>query len=181
MKCLRFPAALAAIVMGSVMVAAANAEQVESPIYKAWASFKVGSNKTLGGTMSRGGFNMQMEMKEALVEVTSDHVTVEVISSVDAMGNHHDSPPRRQEYPAKIYKPKDWREIGKEDVQAMGRTFHCVVYEGISAAPGRGGQVNESNGKIWTAKEVPGGVVQMRVNSSGGADITFVLKDYQAK
>src|SRR5579863_3043392 len=39
MKRVRFPAALVALVIGSVMVAAANAEQVDDPIYKAWASY----------------------------------------------------------------------------------------------------------------------------------------------
>ena len=187
----------AALLTGSVSFVA-RAEQIDSPRYQAWSKFKVGSSHTLSGQMNAGAMQIQTEMTEKLVEVTDDHVTVETTTTTNVMGQNHTSPPRQRTIPAKE-DIKDAKQVGTEDVQAMGKTFSCKVWEltDIGAPPaGRPGPVggnangNErhASGKIWASSDVPGGVVKMEFQGHSGppgqgSDITmtYLLKSYEVK
>jgi hypothetical protein len=186
----------AALLTGGVSFVA-RAEQIDSPRYQAWAKFKVGSSHTLSGEMNAGGMQIQTEMTEKLVEVTDDHVAVETTTTTNVMGQSHTSPPRQRTIPAKE-DIKDAKEVGTEDVQAMGKTFSCKVWEladvGAPPAgrPGPGGpspdNQRKSSAKIWASPDVPGGMVKMEFQSHSGApgqgpdmNMTYLLKSYEVK
>lgn len=166
----------------TVSVSLCSAEQVENPLYRSWASFKTGSSRTLGGTVSMaGGFNVESEIASTLKDVSKDRVLIEDTTSITMNGQRRPGGTHTQNIASQIDKPQDWHEVGQEEVKAMGRTFKCTVYDGKASAPSRGGQEHQAEAKIWASKEVPGGIVQMKVTGANGADVTYVLKDYQAK
>jgi hypothetical protein len=182
--------------LGGGMSIVARGEQVDSPRYQAWAKFKVGSSHTLQGEADAGGMTIHSEMTETLAEVTDDHVTVETTNTTNVMGRDHTTPPRRRTIPAKE-DIKDAKQVGTEDVQAMGKTFSCKVWEvteaPTGAAPGQpganAGDQRHGSAKIWASPDVPGGVVKMEVKGHTGGPkeqgqdvtLTYLLKSYEAK
>jgi hypothetical protein len=193
-RTLSFVSAFALVIGGATV--GARAEQIDSPRYQAWSKFKVGSSHTLSGEMNAGGMQIQSEMTQKLVEVADDHVAIETTNTTNVMGRDHTTPPRREIIPAKE-DIKDAKEIGTEDVQAMGKTFTCKVWEvtDMPAAPaGRPGakpddQQRHSSAKIWSSTDVPGGLVKMEMKSHAGGPqgqgpdltMTYLLKSYEAK
>ena len=159
------------------------ADPVENPIYKLWSGFKVGSSRTMTGTMSMRGMSMDMELKDTLVELAADHATIESASATIMQGQRHEAPAHKQTFKARDEKKEEWREVGKEDVKAMGRTFHCRVFEGKLPVPAQGGAPSggDITSKSWISDEVPGGAVQMKISLPQGQEITYLLKDFQVK
>lgn len=165
---------------------AARAEQIDNPIYKLWSNFKPGASRTMTGSITMRGFSIDTELKDTLVEVTADHVVVETVSANTMNGRRSEMPAHKQTHAAKSDKKEDWREIGKEDVKAMDRTFHCRVIEGKAPMPATPGATpnapaGDITTKAWIADEVPGGAVQMKISLPQGQEVTYILKSFQAK
>src|SRR4051812_32423765 len=117
-------------------------EMVDDPRYKAWAKFAPGSTSTLAGQMTAQGMQMQMEMKSTLADVKPEAVKVDQELTITVMGNVQQPPKRTQTINAKAPKA-DVVEKGEQDVEAMGKTFHCKVIEvkrmPMGGGPGMGG------------------------------------------
>lgn len=181
------------VVMGAALVlnavGVARGEDVPDPRYKVWAKYKVGSSSSYTGSMNGGTMPMQMQMTMTLQELTDDHATLEVSTTMTVMGQPHTST-RTQQIPA--HGPAmDVKVIGEEDVQAIGKTFKCKVIERASDvptasaaghAPGAGGT---ATAKVWESSDVPGGMVKLEVNHTSpngqAGGLSFVLSAVDIK
>jgi hypothetical protein len=134
--------------------------------------------------MDATNMKVELELKQTLVELTDDHAIVEQVVTTSVGGQAHAGEPRRATIQAKSDKT-DWKEVGNEDVKAVDKTFACKVIEGTRSVLMRGGQMAEDKGKFWVSSDVPGGVVQMKLNSKGpggqARDMTYLLKSFEAK
>jgi hypothetical protein len=171
----------AAVVMVILGLAAtvAQADTAKNQVIKHWEKFKPGSSATLAATITAGNFSVQMEKKDALIEVTSDKVTIETTVSTNMGGQQRSNPPTRQTVGI-TSNQGDWTEVGHEKIEAAGKTFDCTVVEGKSMAPSRGGPPTEGNAKMWISDEVPGGIVQLKVNGAGH-EIIYKLSAFEVK
>jgi len=188
---MQYSSRLAAVAFVAILVLGAvspsRADQIDNPRYKAWASFKKGSSRTLDATIQAGPVQVQTSMQSTLTDVTDDMVTVQTQSTSTYAGQTRQSPPHNQTIAAKVDQ-KDIKDDGEESIDAMGKTFKCKVYEASAAAAGASnsaiGQV-----KFWTSDDVPGGIVKMAVNvptpGPGGqgttTTITYLLSAYEVK
>jgi len=170
--CLVAPALAGIMVLGAAPPLRGG--QVDNPEYKAWASFKVGSSRTLTGVHTGGFSSTKVSYPSTLVKVTADQVTL-----------HGGGP-----VPAKLDQ-KDIKYVGEESVNVMGKTFKCKVYEMAKKTwnAASGGQ-KSSQGKLWISDEVPGGVVKSenQLTEPGPSEglqyhrtETFLLSAYEAK
>lgn len=166
-----------ALVMGVGLARAEEpAPMVDNPQYQAWARYEVGSSETLEGNIDGGnGQKMSMLSTHTLKEKSGDQVTIEITVTMEVMGQKHSSPPQQQVIHAKSEK-QDVDEVGKEEVSAAGRSFHCTVYEAHSPNP----KADDAKAKIWVSDEVPGGVVKMEATTPHGS-ITSLLKSFEIK
>jgi hypothetical protein len=160
----------------------ARADQVDNPLYKAWASYKVESNKTLSATLTVGaGIEVKNQITATLKAVADDHVTVEIVSSSTVNGQSHQGPPRSENYPAKI-DDKSLQDGGSDTVAAMGKTFNCKV---LTVAGTAAGTVTARNAKVWVSDGVPGGVVKIEASGArpGGppTTMTWIITAFETK
>ena len=175
MRTFRVIAFVAALLLSASLIHAAEQETVENPAYKVWTKFGIGSSQTSTGEMQAGPNKLTTETKRTLAEKADDHITLDIASSVDVLGQHHDEPAHQVKIPAKAEK-KDVQDLGTEDVTAAGKTFKCHVYE----AKGFFTKNPEAKVKVWVNEEVPGGLVKMEASSPRGS-LTMLLKSYEAK
>jgi hypothetical protein len=149
-----------------------RADQVDNPIYQAWAKFNIGSNETLDGTVSGQGFNMTFEYQYVLSEKADDHVTLMITTTMSVMGQQHTNS-RSQTIAAKVDSIKA-QQIGEDKVDAAGKTWDCKVWNIPDMA-------NQSTTvKVWAADALPGGIVKMDATTPRG-NVEFLLKSYEAK
>jgi hypothetical protein len=166
----------------SLALSVARADQIDNPLYKAWSSYKVGSNKTLSSTMTVGpGIEVKMDLIVTLKTVADDHVTVETVSSSTVNGQSHQAPPRSADYPVKI-DDKSLTDVGSDTVSAMGKKFDCKV---LSLKSGAAGVASTGSAKVWLSDDVPGGVVQIQATATRPAGqtatITWTITAFEAK
>jgi len=176
------PLFIALMIAALISASIAHAQEVDNPVYQAWAKFKVGSSTTLTGTMNAGPMTIEAQLTQTLVERNDAEVVIEAVTVTTFAGQEHKGPPQRQTIRAKAPR-EDWKEIGDEDVQAAGQTFKCKVIESKRAVPSRGGQTTETVAKVWVSPKVPGGTVQMKFHGGAGPnqEITYLLKSFDAK
>jgi hypothetical protein len=183
----------AALALVAVLVLAGasplRADQIDNPRYKAWASFKKGSSRTLDATIQAGPVQVQTSMQSTLTDVTDDMITVQTQSTSTYAGQTRQSPPHDQTIAAKVDE-KELKDDGEESVDAMGKTFKCKVYEASAASMGAAnGAKAQGQVKFWTSEGVPGGIVKMTINvpTPGAGEqgstttITYLLSAYEAK
>jgi len=179
-------AAWATVLGLALMARSASAEQIDNPRYQVWSSFKVGSNSTMTGSMDMGQFKMQLERKQTLTEVADDHVTIEIQTTTNMMGQARPGKPRKETITAKVEK-SDVKDLGEETVEAMGKSFKCKVLEFTTEQPaGPGGQMVKADTKVYVTKDVPGGQVKMMsdvINPQNQQHIlmTYLLKSFESK
>jgi hypothetical protein len=156
------------------------AEQVDNPLYAAWAKFKPGSTASVKHTMHMEGNGMNMdqtfETTTKLVEVTSEKVTVESSTTMAGTTSTHS-----QDIAAKIDSTdkKAPKQIGQESATAAGKSYSCKVYDLQLEQNG-----TLVNAKAWIADEVPGGLVKMQSHiTQGQMKITdeAVLSSFEVK
>jgi hypothetical protein len=176
-------AASAVAAMLFVMAASprtARADQVDNPLYAAWAKFKPGSTATIKHAMHMegGGMNMDrtFETTSKLVEVTPEKATLNATTTAGGRTTVH-----KQELASKMDSadknlPK---QIGQETITVDGKSYSCTIYDL---------EINEhgsvAHAKAWVASEVPGGVVKMESHvTQGEMKVTdqATLSHYEAK
>ncbi len=178
--------------LGLAAAAPARAEDVDSPQYGAWAKFKPESSSTLAADIKMGaGNSFHIETTMTLKSVTAQQVEVEATGKVNIMGQDRTTPPQTRTIPAKETK-QDRKDLGEQDVQAMGKTFKCKVYEitgggasGLAPSPrgpAAGGANPNAKATLYVNDDVPGGVVKMDVSSGpGGQAMSFTLTAMDVK
>ena len=192
----RFLPALAALTCLALATArAADADDlVPNPRYKGWADFKPGATVThkestrfpAGSPQGKyypEGFD-ERDITYKLVSVSPDRAVVETVVLDYELLSRVEAAPTRIIYPAKVKRAnvEGARERlkvkeGKEDVEALGKTYKCEWYE-TTRTTADGEVVTR---KRWIAPEVPGGIVkEVTVTKKGDQVIaettTTVLK-----
>ena len=162
-------------------------DMVDNHKYQAWAKFKPGSSSTISADIDKAGNKIHLDMTRKLVSLDDDKVVIEVASTVTFMGHDHAAPTRQETYPAKIDKEKvDIKKTGDKEIDAMGKTFKCTVYEATGdpdAPTGRGAVMNPDNMKAtaYISDDVPGGLVRLDGKGQDGKDMTLVLTAMETK
>jgi hypothetical protein len=175
----RMTTAAAVLVILGLAAAVCQADTAKNPLVRNWAKFKKGSSATLAATISAGNFSVQMEKTDKLVDVTGDKITIETTVSTNVGGQQRSNPPTTHTIDSNIEKG-DWTEVGHEKIEAAGKTFDCTVVEGKSTAPTRGGAPSDAKARMWYSDDVPGGMVQMKVNANGH-EIVYKLTAFEVK
>jgi hypothetical protein len=182
-----------------VVCASTRAEMIDSPQYKAWAKFKVGTKVTYQNQIAAGQMAMSQTSVQTIKEITPDKVVLDISSKMDMGGMSRDLPARTQDVPAKVdqkdeYLPADFsgsvKEAGTETIEVGGKKYECKVYEfkgEQTAQPGARGPTGAggaATGKFWRNEEVPGGLVKMTMQTSAQgmqADITLTMTSVEEK
>ncbi|HEX4055669.1 MAG TPA: hypothetical protein VHX86_15500 [Tepidisphaeraceae bacterium] len=186
MRYLRRSTAWAVIFVVMTAVPSLFAQQVDNPDYLAWAKFKVGSSRTLSGTVLAGGLKIEVQTTYTLREVTADHVVVESRTTTDFGPGPRVGRPVRQIEDAKV-EGQEVKDLGEENVQALGRWFKCEVYQMKDDTVDGKERPWGGKAKVWVCADVPGGVVRWDVNpqntkaSEQDAMIVYGLSGYVVK
>jgi hypothetical protein len=174
-------------------VQAADDEMVTNPFYKYWATGKKGSTvttveKTAFPGPEKNAYPDGVDEKvitSTLLEVTPEHVVVQVVVIEREFLDTIESAPTKKTYPAKVKKanllgglhgvePK----VGEEPLEVLGKKLTCTTFSGTEKKEG-----TEVDHKIWASDKVPGGIVKhTRVLKQDGkvvADTTIAVKSYK--
>jgi hypothetical protein len=160
----------------------------DNPNYQVWARFKPGSSSTVTADIRDGDGNMHIETTRTLVSVTDDEVVIKTVSKLRRKGKETTQQPISQTIKAKTDKD-EIKETGDKDMDAMGKTFKCRVWDstGPKAAekpkPGEHKTIEPGAMKatIYVSGDVPGGVVRLDGVGPNGENVTFVLTKFEAK
>jgi hypothetical protein len=169
-------------------------EQVENPIYKAWASHKPGTTVVTKMTVNFAGNPNESTVTQKLVSVAPDKVVVERTTEGGFGGGG--GQPIQQEIPAKIAKsqegvlpagfgrggrgarggagaaatppaPTDMK-TGTDKVTIAGKTYEATTREYGMTMPGRGGgEGTKTQVKAWYSNDVPGGLLKSETKGTG--------------
>jgi hypothetical protein len=168
-------------------ISARAGDMVDNHKYQVWAKFKPGSSSTIATDMEKGTAKFHLEMTRTLISIDSDNAVVETVSKVTVMGQEHAAPARRETIPVKIDKEKDSiKETGDKDIDAMGKTFKCKVFEATGdpdapAAHGPAANPDTMKATVYISEDVPGGLVRLDSNGQDGKAITFILTAMESK
>src|SRR5258707_15091988 len=105
-------------------VTAASAEEIDNPLFSAWAKYGVGTRVTLESKMADG---MTMSSVRILKEKADDHVLIEVTATLEKGGKKEPSRPVPVTIPAKVDKTKV-QELEKEKLKVADKTYDCTIY-----------------------------------------------------
>ena len=154
------------------------APMVDNPQYLMWAKFKPGSSCTLTADVASPMGKVHREVTQTLKAVTADTVTLEVVDTMTMVGQTRTQPPQTATVKSKE-DHEDAKQVGTEDVPAMGKTLKCRVFEQSTkdGQPLPGGRT----AKYYVCDEVPGGIVKAELPGPAGAAVTLELKSTEVK
>jgi hypothetical protein len=170
------------IVMSLLLCRAATAELVDNPQYTSWAKHKPGTNVVFDMAAKGPGGTVDLQIVQTLVEITPEKVVLEVKNKVKGTGV---AGPASQKVDVKAKVPKEEvelgnlppggkgsaKEIGRESVEAAGKTYDCRVVEFTGEASG-----TKSAGKVWRSDQIPGTVVKTEIRVEGGQQGEMAMK-----
>ena len=177
----------AAVVLATVG-APALADDAKSKVsqqYAVWARFKPGSSSTLSADVDMNGQKVTVTVVQTLVSVTPTEATLTITSTMNRAGMAQAPFTQKRVVPA-VAGTQEPKASGTADVSAIGKTFHCQVYDMTRwtgpAGPHPGGPAR-ANGKVYAADDVPGGVVKIEAAAaapaggaaSSGVSMSFLL------
>jgi hypothetical protein len=175
------------LVLGFAAIVPARGDEapmVDSPQYAAWAKFKPDSSSTLSADMKMGPNTVHVETTTTLKSVTPEKVEVQSAGKMSFMGHDNETPVQTRTIAAKEAK-QDKKDLGEQDVAAMGKTFKCKVYEITGANAGapsaHGGAGADAKATIYVSDDVPGGLVKMDIAGANGQKMTFTLTAMDSK
>jgi hypothetical protein len=163
-----------------------SAATKDNPNYLVWSKFKPGSTTTVVADITEGKDNVHIETTRTLLSVSADNVVIETTSIRKTKGHEITQAPVKQTIPAKTDKD-EIKETGTKDMDAMGKTFKCRVWDSApakAAKPAESSKVSASEGMkatIYISDEVPGGIVRLDGIAQNGSSVTFILTKFEAK
>jgi hypothetical protein len=154
-------------------------EMIDNPEYANWAQFKVGSFTTTKTTSLAGGQKSVFLRTETIKNISKDKIVIETL--MEMVGLDQKIPLQTREIPAKIAKPKEPKtpttqpknkpdaksNEGDEVITVDGQKFKT---HWIESQTKMGGIVTKM--KVWSSKDVPGGVVKMTTSTTGQFEST---------
>jgi len=167
-------------------------DMVENPPYALWSPFAVGTSITTKELVTfSDGSVAAPSVTSKLVSKSKDKVTVETVVTADAASKRAgvaEQTKTLSDYPAKV-KFEDLGTAaqanasvteGKELVKVKGKEFEAAWVETTAT---KGGETIVE--KVWTAAEIPGGMVKKTTTRKKGAEVlstsTVELVEYAAK
>jgi hypothetical protein len=175
---LLFPAGISAIAQAG--------ESRDNPNYAVWAKFKPGSTSTVTADIRDGENNIHVEVTRTLESVSDDKIVVKKVSVSKEKGHVQTTAPETETIPAKTEKD-EIKETGKKDIDAMGKTFKCRVWDSKTAGKAAAGTPSNPapaptvNATVYVSDDVPGGVVRLDMVTPKGQSVNFVLTSFEAK
>ena len=159
----------------------------DNPNYQVWSKFKPGSTSTVSADLRDGQDNIHVETTRTLVSITADQVVIHKVSTATQKGHIKTQAPVTETIPAKTTKD-EIKETGHKDVDAMGKTFNCRVWDSTTAPPkantGPGAKPAPGDGvkaTIYISDDVPGGIVRLDGTGPNGQSLVFVLTKFETK
>ncbi len=172
--------------------------KIDNPEYASWKDRKVGSTAKYAGKMdmSHGEQKMTMETETThkLLEVTPEKCKVETTTQMSGGGMKMPARPMTREVLAKI-EAKDYTGAamkgkfektgeGDEEVEAGGKKYAChwLSFKGEPEQQGPGAMKGPVTFKVWTSKDVPGGMVKFEMKADDGAfSMTQALVEFKTE
>ncbi|MBI5724779.1 MAG: hypothetical protein HZA50_12525 [Planctomycetes bacterium] len=153
-------------------------EMVDNPQFKAWFNFKVGATVKYKTTTTAGPMASSAEQTHTLKEATAEKIVVEVKTATTFQGKGKPMENIfKMEIPVRIAKnslPENLPDCkmtrkGDEEVKIGDKTYKCEWKE-METTHGDGDKKFVARQKVWTCKEVPGGLVKMEMTSGGSGE-----------
>ena len=166
----------AAFLLAAVCLGASGLPQgTGSQSFQAWEGFGVGSSATLESTAENPRGLLASTSVQKLIEKADDHLVLEVAATVVMSGKTDSIPPSKITVQAAPDPSIGVTQTGSEDVAAAGKTFSCKVLTVTNSVAGPNVKL-----KIWTSKEVPGGIVKLEMDGPS-LKIRSMLKSLDVK
>ncbi|MGI9516629.1 MAG: hypothetical protein ACR2NP_06280 [Pirellulaceae bacterium] len=154
--------------------------QQENPMYTSWQNHQPGTKVTLHTvTKQNGTVVSETKQTQKLVEITDDHVVIEIGSVIIAAGQEIDGGSTTMTF-QRILEAGEAPETdasidvnitkGEETVDIKGEKFACEWIESEFEVSGM-----KTTSKVWTSTEVPGLNVKSVVNSAGTVSETTLV------
>jgi hypothetical protein len=166
-------------------------DMVNNPPYAHWSQFKPGATVTVKEVDTEAdGSVAEIVITSKLIAKSRTQVKVETVVTLGGAGSSGSGGERTQtleEYPAKVRYEQSQSPgtagysitEGKESIQFKGKP---VETEWLESTLTNGDEITVE--KIWTTKDVPGGIVKQTMTRTHGTQVTKTstdLVDYKAK
>ena len=141
--------------------------KVESPLYKSWSGFKVGTTIVCKEVTAAGTNQTVTTITYKLLELTNSRVVVEFNAATKYYDGHEtNNPPEKLTNPRMVSlppgqtklefgKPQGLLEQGEETLQALGKEYKTKWYYAKGRTDG-----GDTYTRTWTSDEVPGGLIK---------------------
>ncbi|MBI5724475.1 MAG: hypothetical protein HZA50_10990 [Planctomycetes bacterium] len=168
-------------------------EMAENPQFAMWAGYKAGTTVKYKSTIIAGERNTTNEVTNTLKESTAEKVVIEMKTATTIPGmDRQVENSLKMDVPAKIAKellPENSSSnklIGKgdEEIKVADKICKCEWKE-YETTTEINGQKTVSKSRIWTCKEVPGGLVKMEAvtigaDSKAASEVKMTLVEFKA-
>lgn len=174
------------ILLGLLVLPAASSlafEDIEHPIYKNWARFKVGTSVTTTATTVGSSQTIETKTTTKLVELTPEKVVLERVVVSNATGTKVENPPQSLEYARKFFllpgvkkadlgKPQGAVAEGEQTVKVAGKEYKAKWYD----TKGRT-EAGETLIRSWMSDEVPGMLLKAETRVVGKLKTTMEVTE----
>jgi hypothetical protein len=179
-----------AVVLFSGAFARAD-ETIDNPEFASWSKFKTGTSITIKIASEFGGMVSESVQMVKLIEATADKLVLETAITMTVAGTKIEVPPMKRDVPKKVTITDEVKkaradaekaqaeaksEDGTETLTVSGDKFKCKWHRTKITIMG-----NETDTKIWTSEEVPGGTVKMESTTGGAMSVKtkFEVTDFK--
>jgi hypothetical protein len=183
---MKWPLALAAAFITALAANASADEPVESPVYKSWARYKVGTSIRLQAVTLIQGNRVETTTTARLVELTDEKVVVESVTASDGTGKAIENAPQKLVYRRAfvllpgvkredVGKPDGSIARGEESLKLAGKEYKAQWFDSKSRV-----EAGEALTRTWMSDDVPGKLLKS-VTKVPAADKTTTLELVEIK
>jgi hypothetical protein len=153
-------------------------ETIDNPEFAGWSKFKTGTSVTIKTTVEFNGMASETVQTIKLVEASADKLVLETATSMNVGGMKVELPAMKRDVPKTLTLTDEAKkakadaekaqteaksEDGSETLTVSGAQYKCKWRRSKITIMG-----NDTDTKIWTSDDVPGGTVKME-STVGGA------------
>lgn len=147
---------------------AAALQEIDNPEYQNWAGCKAGAYVKVTISSDTAGVKNESKSVSKLVEISATKAVVETTLEIPGFS----VPGQKRDIPAKVKKPDVVPPAnvpnapkpteGDEEIELGGKKIKCHWVESITELEG-----NKTVSRVWTSKEIPGGMAKMTSKTTG--------------
>jgi len=163
------------MIITALLLSALFQDQVDSPEYKGWASFKPGSTVTF--KYIREGSDQPGEQKIVLKSIDEQEAVLETEITIN--GKVAGGRSMERKVPAKIPAAQAGQKMkeGEEEIEVAGKKLKCKTREFEKKLPsGKTGSL-----RFWISDEIPGMVAKVETTTEGSPKITMTATGWEKK